>query len=340
MITFTYGVVVGKYKAFPYNQIKFIEDLVTIGLDKAIKEKEINSEIEKRVQQEAELSAKKEAQKKEAELRARKEAQKKNDYKAQFKISKRISPKNNGEVIFDSSREVIKCPDKRENLGVLVSFGQSNSANSAEYLVKSEEVPDVINWYKGKCYQAKSPLLGATNIYGEWISLVGQKLVNKKVYDKVLIMSIGVGGSSIIAWQKGGVVYDRFVNRLTQLKKSYKITEMLWHQGETDVYWMGKDQYIKSFLSMENSIRDIGIDAPIFISIATYCWGNPDTFPNVIAEAQNEIPKIIKNTFQGVNTDKLLKPEHRHDNCHFNEAGQRLASTSAANIIIKNHKKF
>ena len=63
----------------------------------------------------------------------------------------------------DSKRDPIDCPDQKEGIGVLIAFGQSNIANSAQYRVTSNEVPDVINWHKGRCYEARSPLLGSSN---------------------------------------------------------------------------------------------------------------------------------------------------------------------------------
>jgi hypothetical protein len=78
---------------------------------------------------------------------------------------------------FADGKEQIECPNNNERLGVLVTFGQSNSANSASYKVRSNEVNDVVNYHSGNCYRASSPLLGATNTGGEWMSLTAQSLV-------------------------------------------------------------------------------------------------------------------------------------------------------------------
>lgn len=112
---------------------------------------------------------------------------------------------------------------------------------------------------------------------------------------------------------------------------------MIWHQGESDANWGVIESHDeKSFESMVSSIRSIGIKAPIFISVASYCEGIAG-YPNQITRAQigsvNEANKVVL----GVNTDELIPSEMRRDNCHFNEQGQRLAAKEAALLILKFH---
>ena len=242
-------------------------------------------------------------------------------------------------IAFDIKRKIIDCPSIIKNLGVLVTFGQSNSANSASYLVDSSEVPDVINWYEGQCYEAKSPLLGATGKNGEWISLTAQHLVKNKTYDKVIVLSLGVGGSSVAAWAEGSELNSRLLNALNDLQKNYKVTDIVWHQGETDLMWgVGKKQYYKTFTNIESSIRKIGIKAPIFLSIASYCKGG--IYPNEITRSQIKIVETIDNVVLGINTDELLDSNMRYDDCHFNKNGQQLASKELASIISNYHNQY
>ena len=221
---------------------------------------------------------------------------------------------------------------------MLVTFGQSNSANYAEYMVKSEETIGVINWFDGSCYKAQSPLLGASGTKGEWISLLARELIQRGTYDNVIVVSLGIGGSPVAAWEEGSLLNDRLKRVLLKLKGSYKITDMLWQQGETDARWgIGSKSYFDSFVSLESSIRSISIDAPIFNSIGSAHCDN-DNYPNRVTNAQLALVRERKGIVLGVNTDELITTDMRYDNCHFGESGQRTAASAAALIISSYHQ--
>jgi hypothetical protein len=86
---------------------------------------------------------------------------------------------------------------------------------------------------------------------------------------------------------------------------------------------------------MISTVRAANVTAPIFVSIASFCNGGD--YPNNITNAQFKIIDEINGVELGVNTDELLPSEMRHDNCHFNEKGQRLAANEAANLIVSFH---
>jgi hypothetical protein len=237
---------------------------------------------------------------------------------------------------FVDGKEQIECPNNNERLGVLVTFGQSNSANSASYKVRSNEVNDVVNYHSGSCYRASSPLLGATNTGGEWMSLTAQSLVDAGLYDTVVIMSLGIGGSPVAAWTEGSELNLHLIDNLNAISEKYTVTDMLWHQGESDLSWgVGTKQYVASFSDMVSTVRAANVTAPIFVSIASFCNGGD--YPNNITNAQFKIVDDINGVELGVNTDELLPPEMRYDNCHFNEQGQRLAANEAAKLIVSFH---
>ncbi|WP_262695261.1 sialate O-acetylesterase [Kordiimonas aquimaris] len=238
---------------------------------------------------------------------------------------------------FDSKRKEVACPASTDGTGVIVSLGQSNAANSASYLYSPDEVPNVINWYDGRCYRAQSPLLGATGSKGEWISRTAQFLVENGTYDNVIVLSLGVGSSPIAAWTSGSKLNDRLLQNLKNIGNLYNVTDLIWHQGETDLLWgVGQSQYYNSFLNLKHSIRSAGIDAPIFMSIASYCNGG--VYPNSITMAQMELVEKIDGIELGVNTDLMITPQMRHDNCHFNLTGQDAAASELASLIASFHK--
>ena len=62
----------------------------------------------------------------------------------------------------------LNCPSPEDSI-VIIAFGQSNSANNASHTYPKNS-NNILNFYKGKCFIAKDPLLGATGNRGNiWI---------------------------------------------------------------------------------------------------------------------------------------------------------------------------
>ncbi len=240
-------------------------------------------------------------------------------------------------LIESSSHTKIACPKQTSNIGVLVAFGQSNSANHAEYKFSKAELDGVINYFDGRCFSAESPLLGATADGGEWMSLTAKKLIDEGLYEKVIIVSSGIGGTPIVRWADGNDLNTMFTEVLQNLLKDYNVTDMIWHQGENDRKYTHTDVYKTYFLSLLASIRAVGINAPIFISIASIC-GEEGTwvYPNRVTAAQESLLDYEGIEF-GVNTDEVVPIELRYDKCHFGKDGQELAASVLADSIVKFH---
>ena len=69
---------------------------------------------------------------------------------------------------------------------------------------------------------------------------------------------------------------------------------------------------------MVASIRSQGVNAPIYISIASRCWersGDPG-----IQNAQRALVQLKQGILAGPNTD-ILGLEYRYDGCHFSGRG-------------------
>ena len=238
--------------------------------------------------------------------------------------------------IFDATQQKVSCPKQTSTLGVILTVGQSNSANSGEYRYSPSELPNVINWYDGKCFEAQSPLLGASGINGEWTSKTAQNLVDNGIYQQVIVISLGIGASPIEYWEEEGIFNQRLIEQLKVLSADYIITDIIWHQGETD-YGLGIEQaqYFASFRSLKGTIDSQGIDAPLFISRASFCNGS--NYPNNITRAQNQLANELNGVFLGVNTDKIVSSSMRFDDCHFNKQGQEATAQELSLIISKHH---
>ena len=260
-----------------------------------------------------------------------------NKTKDLFKYQSIVKFDNFGRLIYSSNHKEISCPIQNEKLGVIVAFGQSNSANYAEHLYKPNELKNIINYFDGKCYLARSPLLGADGAKGEWISLTANNLVEKGVYNKVIILSSGIGATSIKRWAKGNDLNKMFIEVISSLSKKYIITDIIWHQGESDKQTHGK-VYKYYFETLLESIRNSNINAPIFLSIASNCGEEKNwKYPNDISEAQLKLAQLDGVEF-GVNTDKKIPFSLRYDECHFGKLGQKIAADELATSISKYHK--
>lgn len=219
-------------------------------------------------------------------------------------------------------KKEVACPAQDRNTAVLLLIGQSNAANFAEQKHRSAFGDKVLNFFDGRCYVAESPLLGTSGSAGESWTLLGNKLVAAGLFGSVILISAGVSGTPISRWQKGGDLNPMLMSVLGAARNRYRITHILWHQGEVDfILKTGEDDYRKMFASLVSGIRERGIDAPMFASVATRCapqW----SADNPVARAQKTLPSLERQVYSGVDTDDLVTEQDRHDTCHFGATGQ------------------
>ncbi len=138
-----------------------------------------------------------------------------------------------GRLIDYPGKLKIDCPPQDERTAVLLIFGQSNSANYGGQ--RFQAIDDhVINYFAGKCYRASSPLLGAENKLGETWTLLGNKLIDQGRFKRVVLIPAGIGGTSVSEWAAGGRLNSMLADVLDNAQQRYRITHVLWHQGERD----------------------------------------------------------------------------------------------------------
>ena len=257
------------------------------------------------------------------------------------KIIKKVAPigvyDEFGRLISYPEKKEITCPKQNKDTAVILAIGQSNSANSGEKKFATQYAENVINYFNGKCYIASSPLLGAGGNEGEFITPLADRLVESSAYKYVIIISSGIGGTPISRWQRDGDLNEMLLTTIRNIRSKYKITEIVWHQGESDfINHTSAKNYVKSFKSLFKTLSENKVNAPIFISIATNCepvaaWNRGN--PTAIGQQ-----KLIDNKkiFLGADTDTVLtKLDRRPGNCHFRESGQLKTATSFATAIRK-----
>jgi carbohydrate esterase-like sialic acid-specific acetylesterase len=251
-------------------------------------------------------------------------------------ILKLIEPDINNEslIAFDDYRRLVKypgkeeipCPPQTSDTLVLLTIGQSNAANVAGQRYKSEHGPRVVNYFAGKCFVASSPLIGANNSAGESWTLLGNKLISAGLAKTVILIPSAIGRSTVARWAHGDlrVMLDEVLERL-----GYRVSYVLWHQGEEDfVRHTSAEDYAEAFHSLAARF-----DVPVFVSVATRCGLNAEwTLQNPIADAQRALPDGAR-IFAGVDTDSLLEPEDRYEDCHFSGSGQEKFATAWTEIL-------
>ena len=232
---------------------------------------------------------------------------------------------NYGRLIWAPQKIIQECPSQNNKTAVILALGQSNSANHADLRFESKYPSKVINYFNGLCYYASSPLLGASGVRGEFLTPRADFLIESGVYDKVIIVPVGVGDTAIRRWNMKADLGPVLSKLLNQLSQRYQITSVIWHQGERDyIDDTPEIEYKKDFVLFKTILKNSGVNAPIFIGISTRC-GNPILWQkdNPIANAQLSLIDN-KNVFLGINSDRDLESNDRGflNPCHFNAIGQ------------------
>jgi hypothetical protein len=240
-----------------------------------------------------------------------------------------------GRLIAYPGKTDVKCPAPGPDTAVVLAIGQSNIANQAENRITSHYRGEVVNFFEGKCYLAESPLLGATAEEGEFLTLLGDRLVDDGAYKNVVIVTSAVGASEIARWRKGGALNGLMLHALTGLLPGYRVTQVLWVQGEAD-YAIGTAPaaYTDDFHSLLDTLTEGGVTAPVFLAIATRCVSSwkPD---NPIAADQRALVDN-RRVFLGADTDALVgTADRRPDGCHFGGRGQVKAADAFVAAIEK-----
>ena len=249
-----------------------------------------------------------------------------------------------GVAAYDSHRRLVAYPGKTETpcppptarTAIILAIGQSNIANHAAVRVATRHPKTVLNYFDGKCYVAGSPLLGASSDGGEFLTLLADRLIDDDVYRSVIIVPAGIGGTPIALWQRNGPLNDMLIRTLKGLPPGYRVTQVLWQQGESDfLLATAPADYVASFRSLVDVLAENGVDAPFYISISTKC--GPWTANNPIAGAQRSLIDG-RRVFLGVDSDGLLGAKDRFDDCHLSESGQRKTAAAYAEAIKRSRR--
>jgi Carbohydrate esterase, sialic acid-specific acetylesterase len=229
---------------------------------------------------------------------------------------------------FDSFRDTshrTRLPCQQDDgTAVIITLGQSNAANYG--LVRNTSKYDVLNFnvYDGQCYRARDPLLGASGALGNFATPLGDLLIERGLYRRVIIAPIAMGGSTVEEWADEGVFNRRILVLIRRLSDAgLTPTAILWHQGEANsgVGDSHGRQYRKNLREVIATFRRYGIEAPFFVALATKCGSYPRPNSDNIRDGQVSVVNPLENVFLGPDTDTLGDEYRDKEHCHFNARG-------------------
>jgi lysophospholipase L1-like esterase len=140
-----------------------------------------------------------------------------------------------------------------------------------------------------------------------------------------VLVSFGVSASEIARWAPGGDLNGRIAERLAPLAALGLAPDVvLFHQGETDAKrGTSASDYADRLNAVVASVRRAGVEAPFLVAIASYCHGHAS---EDVTAAQHATVDPARGIYAGPDTDQLIGPEPRFDDCHFSTAGLERAA--------------
>ena len=228
-----------------------------------------------------------------------------------------------------------------EQTMVALTFGQSNAGNRGQVLYTPRNI-GVLNYYEGKLYQAKDPLLGSTGAGGTVWTHLGDLLIDSGLYERVVFVPIAIGNTDIACWVSGECFKKLEKTFMLLDSQHIKLTHIFWHQGESDnLENTSKNKYKQGLEMLLQVLRKYHQDAGFYISIASYHNGaitKPLGVDTVIRQAQEEFILEHKGVFFGPDSDQLIYAIHRYDGVHFSDFGMKAFAQLWFEAIKKPHE--
>jgi hypothetical protein len=210
---------------------------------------------------------------------------------------------------------------------VILGLGQSNIANECDPNALYEAKGNVynFNFFDGKCYPAKDPLLGSSHDRSNLMTRLGDLLVERGNYQSVLLVPIAHGGTFISEWSPAGRMFPRIQATIERLgNQQTRITHILWQQGEAESGASNPDpeEWARHFSAMTDAIRSAGVEAPIYVAQCTICCNDPN---ETIRAAQRRVVNPAAGILPGPDID-LIGHDERYDGCHLSGVGLQRAA--------------
>jgi hypothetical protein len=228
---------------------------------------------------------------------------------------------------------------------VLILAGQSLMAAEAPsaYTPTNAIAIDNFNIYDGSVYPWSDPPLGATwvntSVSGAGVGSIGGRIADKFIsagtFDRVIVVSIAVGGAKVSDWATGSLS-DRLCKTMLRLSargfaaQTNVTVAIVWGQGEADtVSATGQSAYQTALSSAISNVQSCGFSGRFFVNSES--WSGGTTSSNVT----NAQAAVIDNStvFAGGNLDSLNATNRLSDNTHLNDTGMANAATLIFNAM-------
>jgi len=245
-----------------------------------------------------------------------------------IKYTRRLDP---GSVTFRDTTGRERVAERlfiaNPRLAVILALGASNIANEGDpdgKLIPHGGVYN-FNFFDGYCYLAKDPLLGATRDRSNVLTRLGDLLVRRGFYDRVLLVPIAYGGTFAAEWAPRGRMHPRLQRALNMLvRRGIALTHVLWQEGEAEAAEREVDPkaWIAHFNAVADTIRAATHDSAIYVAQCTICRNAPN---DIVRAAQRKVVDPSYKIFAGPDLD-AIGIEDRWDECHFSTTGLNRAA--------------
>lgn len=226
---------------------------------------------------------------------------------------------------------------------VVLVLGQSNAGNHGDTPYSAQRAVYSLDFLRMNCYRAVDPLPGASGTGGSVWSRLGDRLIEERLFQRVLYVPLAFGGSFLTDWCPQGVMNRRVQLALSRLKKDLgssilPFSAVIWQQGEAEANHteMTAAAYKMHFHDLLGDLRSNGVFAPIFVARATVCEAGPHPFKNhdAIREAQTSLPDSHAGIFAGPDTDTIGTTD-RYDGCHLADGGLKRCCDLWLEVLSK-----
>jgi carbohydrate esterase-like sialic acid-specific acetylesterase len=220
--------------------------------------------------------------------------------------------------------------------GIFLVIGQSNAANHGGGSHRARPGVYSLNFFDLRCYAADDPLPGASGNGASPWPILGDLLIERSLFKRVLFVPVAFAGTYAIDWTKDGPIQHRLTLALTRLQKRLGVhmigfDGVFWQQGEAEANLtdLAASQYRAQLEALFEGLRQYGVYCPIFVSRTSICEGPaPHPFKNhaAIRQAQEEVVDLSRGIVAGPDTDRI-SGAGRSDGCHFSAEGIRQAAS-------------
>jgi Carbohydrate esterase, sialic acid-specific acetylesterase len=233
----------------------------------------------------------------------------------------------------ETADRTVVIPIQDDHTGVILAFGQSNAANEGDPEGLYECKHDVLNFnfMDGKCYRAKGRLIGPTDKHANFLTRLGDRLIERGLYKCVILIPIGHGGTFMHHWGAWGVMNSRMMYAVRMAQKAgLVINTVLCQQGEAEGSWpyWNIDNYVKKVWEVALGLRCLGVTAPLYLA---QCSAFKGIINNDVRRAQRKATETQEyNVLLGPDTDTITD---RYDGIHFSTEGLEKAAQLWADVL-------